>query len=203
MKEKHKKKLAFLRILPASIGALTGSILALSFFLLLQFAAKTSGGSPYILSNFLLFGITFLSALFSNVLGPVFLALFEGEKFHGYFRRALSEIFFCNAIILFLASPFFLYLSLDSAYSIAKFLLPFLALCSALLYETYARKTEPLFAVHTTIVSGVFISFSAFLLFPAVIPIEMMPFFFLPLAWLLIPFATLVVERLHAFFRFS
>ena len=198
MEYTQKNVWAILQIIPASIGALLGSILTLSFFLLIQFAlhGSSEAASFQAISQFLLFGISFVSALSSNVIASVFLALYTRETFFGKFREAMTHIFFCNTIVMLLASPFFLLLPSFSSYRFASFLLPFLAISSALLYALFAQKNTPISAAYTAIVTGVCVAGIANMLLPTVIPYEMAPFFFLPLVWAIIPAVSLCTQKI-------
>jgi hypothetical protein len=61
------------KMLPASSGALLGSLFALLFFLFFYSTAISAGGeASLIIDGFLLFAVTFLAALFSNILAAFF-----------------------------------------------------------------------------------------------------------------------------------
>lgn len=196
--------LSLLQIFPPAIGALFGSLFSVLFFLFLHFAIQGAANpeSFTVVSNFLLFGVIFVSALSSNILAPVFWSFYARETFHRKFREVITQIFFCNLGLLFLVSPIFLLISLSSAYSFAVFLLPFLAISSALLYNIFIHISNPVLAAYKAILAAIFVALATFLISPAFLPQQMMPFFFLPVAWALIPLASLFTEKITLLFEF-
>jgi hypothetical protein len=110
------------------------------------------------------------------------------------------HIFFTTVGLFALCSPFFLILSLESSFALAKFFLPFTAISTALLYEVYADPENPPLAAYKAIFSGATVAGVFSLLFPAIVPNEMMAFFALPIAWCVIPLASASVQAIWGLF---
>lgn len=193
----------FSRVLPSVGGALLGSLLALSFFLMVEFAAQSvSGSETMILSGFIIFGVAFLAVLFSNILATIFLALSSGEQFGGKFRQAISHIFFMNAGLMAVSSPLYLLLSSENGFLLSRFFLPFSAIASILLYDVYANPKNAVLGAQKAIISGVVVALLFFFFFPRLIPNEVISFFLLPIVWSIIPIVSVVIDwAFLTFFR--
>jgi hypothetical protein len=199
---KHTKSTAntfLLQMFSAGGGALLGSLLAISFFMVIQFVIQGADDSKTIIDGFLLFGIGFLSALFSNIFATLFLSFSTQEFFGGRFREGISQIFFGNVLIMGISSPIFLLSSQETNYDLIRFLLPFSAISSMLLYEAFSTPESPILFSYKAIASGITVAFLLFLFFPRFIPNEIIPFFFLPIVWFIIPAVSFFVEKFHSF----
>lgn len=189
------------QMLPASSGALLGSLVSLSFFLLFYTTALSTGGNNMlIIDGFLLFAVTFLVALLSNVLATLFLCLANKKRLGENFRTAMFQIFFVNVAILALSSPLFLLLPKTDGYVLSQFFLPFSALSSTLILQVFLQPKNSLLAAQKTIFSGAIIAFLFFLLFPGVIPKEMISFFLLPIVWFIVPLTSHLFDSLQDLF---
>lgn len=183
----------FFRIFPPVAGALLASLISLVFFIIYKLVPGLNAGGPLQYSNFLLFGITFLSALFANLIATVFLSFANQNLYRNSFRKAVLHIFFVTVGLFAFSSPFFLTFPLEFGFRLMQLLLPFSAIASALIFEICAQPDDPLRAAYKGIFSGVIVTLATLAIFPRIIPIEMIPFFLMPIAWLLIPLASVIV----------
>lgn len=188
----------FFRIFPPLAGALLGSIFTLVFLVAIKLGVGSSEG-PMSLSRFLLFAVTFVAALSSNILATVFLALANQEKFLGSFRQAMFHIFFMLIGLFLLCSPFFLFLSLETALLLSAFFLPFSALGVLLLFQILSQECSPLLASYSAIFGGLALT-GFFALLSSLLPVEMMLFFALPLSWLLLSSTSVLTQKIFRIF---
>lgn len=196
-KEGGFSQLFLLSELAAVGGALLGSIVALLFLVLIRSIPMITGNEGDILSGFTLFSLTFVSALSSNTFATLLLALTQQESFQGKFREAISTIFFVIAGIMTFTSPLFLFFPTENGLPLSQFLLLFSALSSLLFYETYANRS--VLGAYKIIISGLLASLCFFVLFPTIIPFDVMPFFLLPIVWAIVPIASYITERIPLF----
>ena len=184
----------FFRVFPPTAGALLASLLALVFFTVYTSIPGISSGEVMQFSGFLLFGVTFVSALLANVIAVVFLTLANPGLYGASFRKAVTHIFFVTVGLFALCSPLYLVLSVQIGFVLTQFLMPFSAIAAALLFELCHSPGAPLRAGYKGIFAGMVIVLATFLIFtPTLIPQVMMPFFLMPIAWLLIPLVSLIV----------
>lgn len=186
----------FFRVLPAVSGALLGSIFALGFFLLLKMSSGVEEGDTAVFSRFVLFSTVFVTTLLGNILAVIFSSMALGEDFSGKFRPTLMHIFFSMVGLFLLIAPLFLALSLESALGFVRFFLPFSAISTTLFFRLFAEHDVPVLAAYEAVFGGFVVIAITALLFPAVIPVEMMPFFALPIAWLLLPSVGFAIEKI-------
>ena len=197
----------FFRVLPAAAGALLGSVLTLCAFLLLKIATiseevtleeNAAPDEPLAFSKFMLFVILFLSSLFANMLATTFSVFANRHEFHGNLREVLLNIFAIVLVLFAVCAPFFLIFPIEIAFKLAKFFLPFTALTSSLLFYLFANPQWPILAAYQVSMSGLIVSAVFAVFFPYIIPNELMVFFALPLAWLLIPLVSFFVQMAFA-----
>lgn len=184
----------FMNIFPAISGALVGSILSLGFFIFLKTAMSIDMETPLTFSKFLLFAIIFVSVVSSNILSVTFLLFANKGDFQGNIKSALMNIFFIIIILSIFSAPFLLILPIDHGFSLAKFILPFSAISSGLIFEIFKDSKMPILAAYKSIFSGLMIAGIFALFFPYIVPNEMMVFFALPIAWIIIPLVSLVIQ---------
>jgi len=188
----------FFRIFPPLAGALLGSIFTLVFLVVIKLGVGSSEG-PMSLSRFLLFAVTFVAALSSNILATVFLALANRERFSGKFRQAMFHIFFMLIGLFLVCSPFFLFLSLETALLLSAFFLPFSSVGVLLLFQVFSQECSPLLASYSAIFGGLVLA-GVFTMLSSILPIEMMLFFALPLSWLLLSTTSVVTQKIFHIF---
>ncbi len=199
MKEKDFGLSAFFfRVFPAVSGALLGSIFSLGFFLALKIGSGSETDDPQVFSRFVLFATVFVAAIAGNLLAVIFSSVAAGEDLAGKFRTALLHIFFSTIGLFALVAPLFLTLSLETALDIVLFFLPFSAISAGLFFRIFAESEQPVLAAYEAIFGGFFTAAILSLLFPALIPIEMMPFFALPLAWFLLSSVGFLVGKIFS-----
>ncbi|QQS58937.1 hypothetical protein IPN35_05115 [Candidatus Peregrinibacteria bacterium] len=197
-KERGSLQTLLLSELAAIGGALLGSIVALLFFSLIRSIPMITGNEKDILSGFSLFSLTFVSALSSNIFATLLMALAQQESFQGKFREALSAIFFVIIGVMALGSPLFLFLPTENGLPVSRFLLLFSALSSLLLYETYANQSKK--GAYKVIAGGLLASVCFFVIFPHIIPFDIMPFLFLPVVWATVPLSSHATDRIFLSF---
>jgi hypothetical protein len=188
----------FTQTLSALGGALLGSMCVLIFLAGLQFTVfGEQTEAPETMSGFLYFGITFISALASNVFASMLIIQTGKKGKDGEFLSSISRIFFVTLILLALASPLYLTLHRDGVHEITRFLLPFSIISAALLLEVATYKSNPILASYKAIAAGISVAIVFSFLFPNPIPFEMMPFFCMPIAWTIIPISGYLVEIVY------
>lgn len=184
----------FFRVFPPTAGALLASLIALVFFTLYNNIPGMGDQALLEFSGFVLFGVTFLSALLANVIAVVFLSLANPDLYGMYFRRSVTHIFFVTVVLFALCSPLYLIFPIEVGFTLTQFLMPFAAIAAALIFEICTLPDNPLRATYKGIFSGIVIVLITLLLFnPSVIPEGMMPFFLMPIAWFVMPLTSLVV----------
>ncbi len=192
----------FFRVFPPTAGALLASLIALVFFTLYNNIPGMGGGMLSEFSGFLLFGVTFLSALLANVIAIVFLSLANRDLYGMFFRRAATHVFFVTIGLFALCAPLYLVFPIETGFKLTQFLMPFAAIAAALVFEISVASADPLRAAYKSIFSGIAIVLVVLVLFqPAAIPASMMPFFLMPIAWFLMPLVSIVVGMLADIFE--
>lgn len=179
----------FFQVFPALSGAILGSIFTLGFFFLIRMGVGIEG-APLEFTRFLLFALVFLATFFSNIFAITLLHFANGEEGG---LRSLRHVFLVLIILFALASPFFLFSELEQNYRIASFLLPFSAIVSMLFYDLSVTKS-PFSSAYKITSGGFLMAASSFLIFPGIIPYEMMLFFAFPIAWFILPLVGSLVE---------
>ena len=184
----------FFRVFPPTAGALLASLLALVFFTLYNSIPGINSGEVIQFSGFLLFGVTFVSALLANVIAVIFLSLANPHIYAHSIRQAATHIFFVTVGLFSLCAPLYLVLDVAVGFVLTQFLMPFSAIAAALVFEVCSLPENPLRAAYKGIFAGIVIVLATFLVFtPTIIPEVMMPFFLMPIAWFLIPLVSLAV----------
>jgi len=161
-------------------------------------SSGVESGDTVVFSRFVLFATVFVAAISGNLLAVVFSSLAAGEEFAGKFRIALMHIFFSTIGLFFLIGPLFLALSLETALGIVRFFLPFSAISAALFFRIFAEYENPILAAYEAVFGGFLVTAIVALLFPTVIPVEMMPFFALPIAWFVLPSVGFAVGKVFS-----
>jgi len=203
MNEKNNFDLSafFFRVLPAVSGALLGGILALGFFFALKMAAGSGAGDPTLFSGFALFATVFIAAMAGNLLAAIFSVVAAGEHFSRAFQKTLMNIFFAILLFFGVSAPFFLLLKGDAAFSLTQFLLPFSAVATALFLALFRNSKNPEIAAHTALFPAMMVAGLFAILFPAIIPSEMLPFFAIPISWLFLAIFGFFIEKIFSLFQ--
>lgn len=187
----------FFRVFPPVAGTLLASILALAFYIGSNLVL-VGGDTPLGYSRFQLFGIAFLAALFSNLIATAFLFLANADRYGPYFRSTLLHIFLVTSGLFALLSPLFLAVPPAFGFRLIQFCLPFSAIAAALILALSTSRQHPLLAAYQAIISGGLLFVISVMLFPDPIPVEMMPFFLMPIAWLIISVCAFIIDLIAA-----
>ena len=182
------------RLLPAIMGALMGSALGLLVFFAFRTAGDITGDQTIVFGRFLLIATLFVVTLTSNTLATMLVILANKDDFRSEMRRPMLHVFgMIIGLFVCCALPI-LFIHQAAVLSFAHFLLPFSAVMSSLILMTFDPGQNTITRIYLTAAGGFAVGVISGIVFPHIIPYEMMLFFALPLSWSIMSVAQLLVH---------
>ncbi len=184
----------FFRITSSVMGGFLGSI---SMFLIYAFNFYFLGNSENPITKLVLIFMVFTGSLIANLTSGAFLSMSYPEK---YSRKStmLWQAFLINMFLFLITFPFFTMLNEIQIVSIFQLL--FSVLATSIIYEIYSGSgTYTLTGLYGSLF-GIFLIFIVINLIQTTALSSILLFLSLPLIWLVVTIAIILIEYLYSLF---